>query len=73
MCLFVLIPGVACFQKIKGTGELKAAQISASGGLQGLNSSLVVLVQHVHKSNRFLLWHRTKLSGNAGRLWILPS
>lgn len=41
---------------IKGMRELKAAQIPPFGALQGLNSSLVVLVEAVHKSNRFLLW-----------------
>lgn len=50
-------PLCALLTKIKGTGELKASQIPASGGLQGLNSSLVVLIQPVHKSNRFMLWH----------------
>ncbi len=66
-------PLCTLLSKIKGMREIKAAQIPPSGALQGLNSSLVVLVQPVHKSNRFLLWHWTKLSGNAGRLWILPS
>lgn len=57
MCLFALIPLCALLSNIKGTRELKVPQIPPSGGLQGLNSSLVVLVEPVHKSNRFLLWH----------------